>query len=327
MNQKYFRLSANARAEASRTSSRAQTTQVGWHYFPSALGACLMLSLMYGCAHGPWQSSAVPLTAQTPFEQLQKNALASSSGASIPKDPDFIRWFPSSAQDAVAADATRIRLGDEFKNWCQLRNGLHFSLEDRNYVGEPIQSARSSNNYLTGQARMDTLDTKTCQVGSEFYLLNIARARNIPRPDASSTYGYEGYRFAWVSPKDLVKSAKARIEDDSRQVEAVNKQESDSRARAEKRAAAEIEGRRIQTAQTNLLRDSPKGTALACDASVLAQGMSAPLSRVQMHCGGFRITMSEMIQSGWQQVSMSWVPDGDFGGIARTHYDIMFRKM
>jgi hypothetical protein len=302
--------------------------------FGSMLLACAAaLAVLCGCAGGPRavgqeRPRAQEVSKAMPFEQLQKNILADVRGASVQRQGNASRWLPLTAQDAMTPASTAQTVEAQFQKWCGLKSGQWFTGDGRTNFPEVVQHAMNDSQTLVNEGGMEysSSQTRACFVDEVVYVVESARGTAVPRPDTNPGDGFNGYKFAWFSPKELASAKLARAGAERRLARLKEEQGQRQAAEAATRSEREEKNRREEVARTNLLTKSPKGTAIACQAYVLANGMSAPITRAPMDCSGFRLNMSDLVSNGWTLAVQTGHPDGDFGGTARTRFDMMWRK-
>ncbi|MDE2277919.1 MAG: hypothetical protein KGK09_16640 [Burkholderiales bacterium] len=177
----------------------------------------------------------------------------------------------------------------DFMQWCRVRGGV-----------ADAATAQAARAVLAGRQLGDAPpDAVGCTIGGQPYAF-------------AKTYWMHTLAQYWLDPA-LLATAPAMAA-------------TRARADAQARQAAAAQAAEALRQRTAFLEHSPPGTTLACAGYVLAQGLSAPITRIPLDCDGLRSNLPELVGKGWQVMMQTARPDGDFGGVARTRYDLLLRK-
>jgi len=252
-----------------------------------------------GCA-----TTDAPLPKQTSFEDLHKRILSSYPQAAAWHEVGHIT--PLALKFAATDPSVEVRVQKDFSAWCENRHGTFYSKKNLESAPSNVEKAfRISLVVLKGTKGL-TPAPLACQADGDIHVLRRAASDE------------QASRIAWLAPTHLA-AAQAVI----RKMEA-DRKEADKKREETENGYRDKQYAKANAAKAEMLKNAKRGDTLACTGSVLAQGMSAPLTRAPLECRGLTVYMQELLSSGWTIAHQSQTPDGDFGGVARTLFNLMF---
>jgi hypothetical protein len=268
----------------------------------TTLALSILSAALAGCASRPASTQAAaaapvaqapsptipPITAETPFEGLRQVAEAKAKAAGWAVRGFIENGLPLMIAFTKSSDY-KVLGKQGFQQWCSLKGGKIDAAAAQ--AAKAVIRSKKESEY--------SWDIVGCAVGTEQFAY-------------ASAYWLGSVRQAWF---DNISTATGQG------LIVAQKNEDEAKDKAAAAKAVDAEKQRLA-----FIQKSKPGTTLSCEGYVLAQDMSRPITKAKLTCGDIETRMEELIANGWQVAMQTARRDGDFGGVARTRYDIMFRK-
>jgi len=287
------------------------------------VGCAALVVIASGCASSK-KVEPKPLreiTAQTRFEDLRDNLVASIKGATpLSSNGGWVQLMAKTPNQATGAPSTAVA---DFTNWCQINGGALYLATDT-IKPDSITSAKVTSDRLTSLGGLGPEHlARWCDVHGDAYLLE-GRHISLGMQGYPAEIRYDGYTFAWLSSQEMkVKTAAAN--DALAQAAAASAEE---RRKREQQAQAAEQSRREATARRlAVLERSIRGTQLVCTGR---QHNGESIADIWYRCAGQSlgiVTFAEFSQNGWRVSSQTLVPVPLTSGNVEHDATVVFEKM